>query len=86
MNYIKIIAVAIGLAVFSAAPAFASHCPTDVKKIDEALSSDHGLSSEQLAQVKELRDEGEELHNAGDHAASVEKLHEALVILGMPHE
>jgi hypothetical protein len=86
MRYIQAAVFALGLAVLPAMSALASHCPTDVKKIDQALSADHGLSDEQLAQVEELRDEGEQLHNAGDHDASLEKLHEALEILGMPHE
>lgn len=86
MRYLRTVAFALGLAILPTAPAFASHCPKDVKKIDEALSGSHGLSADQMAEVKQLRDEGEALHNAGDHGASIEKLHKALDILGMSHE
>ena len=75
-------------AVFTllASPAFASHCPVDVAKIDAALQGDHGLDATQEAQVKELRDKGENLHNSGDHGAAIENLHEAMEILGLPDE
>jgi hypothetical protein len=86
MRYLKVVAVALSLTMLPAVPALASHCPVDVKKIDEALSGDHGLSADQQAEVMTLRDEGEALHNAGDHDGSIEKLHKALEILGMPHE
>ncbi len=68
-----------------AGPAFAAHCPLDVAKIDAALAAEHGLDAAQLAHVKELRDAGESQHNAGDHAGAIEKLHEALDILGVEH-
>lgn len=63
--------------------AFAAHCPMDMKKIDEALSKNPSLSATQLAEVKQLRAEGEALHKAGNHGASVEKLGKAMSILGI---
>jgi len=75
----KIFAAAFALA---ALPALANHCPKDMAAIDEALSKDPKLSQEQLAEVKKLRAEGEELHKAGKHAESVDKLGQALKILG----
>ena len=63
--------------------AFAFHCPADMKLIDDALAAGVTLSDEQLAEVTALRAEGEELHNAGDHAASVEALGKAMAILGI---
>ncbi|MDW3117263.1 hypothetical protein [Roseovarius pacificus] len=65
-----------------AAPAVASQCPMDMSKIDAALETAQ-LSDEQMAEVKALRAEGEELHAAGDHAASVETLGQAKDILGI---
>ena len=70
---------------FLATPAWASHCPKDVKAIDAALAKDHGLTTEQSAKVKKLRDTGEALHNSGKHGDSIKELHQALEILGIPH-
>jgi len=50
---------------FAATSAFAFHCPADMKKIDDALAMNPALSQEQLQEVKKLRAEGENLHNAG---------------------
>ncbi|MBZ0162232.1 MAG: hypothetical protein K8H74_05940 [Notoacmeibacter sp.] len=62
--------------------AFAFHCPADMAKIDEALQT-ASLSESDLAKVKELRAQGEEEHNAGNHTASVETLAEAMKLLGI---
>lgn len=69
------------LAVSSAAWAF--HCPVDMKKIDEAMAAGPKLSMAQLDEVKKLRAEGEVLHKAGDHQASVDTLAKAMKILGI---
>jgi hypothetical protein len=63
--------------------AFAFHCPTDMKAIDDALAKKPNLSAEQLAQVKKFRAEGEELHKAGKHKESVDTLAKAKKILGI---
>jgi hypothetical protein len=68
---------------FATASAMAAHCPMDMKQIDEALSQSTSLSAEQLAEVKQLRAEGEALHKAGKHQESVEKLGKAKEILGI---
>ena len=62
-------------------PAFASHCPTDVKAIDDALAAGPQISEEQMQEVKMLRDEGASLHEAGNHADSETALHKAMEIL-----
>lgn len=62
---------------------FAFQCPTDIAAIDEHLANDPELSSEKLSQVKELREEGKELHEQGQHEQSVEVLAEAKRILGI---
>ncbi len=80
----RIFSVAAVLALL-ATPVWAAHCPKDVKAIDRALAKDHGLTAEQLAEVKELRDEGETLHNNGKHGDSIKGLHEAMKILGISH-
>lgn len=66
---------------FVSSLAVASHCPMDMKQIDEALSKQPQLSAEQLAQVRKHRAEGEALHKAGKHAESVEELAKAKAIL-----
>jgi hypothetical protein len=81
MNVKKaIVAVCLTLAT---ATAFAGHCPMDMKQIDAALAAKPQLSADKLAQVKELRAEGEALHKAGKHEESVETLGKAKTILGI---
>ncbi len=79
----RIFPVVVVLTLF-ATPALASHCPLDMKKIDEALQSTE-LSAAALAKVKGLRAKGEAMHKTGKHGKSVEALHEALEILGIAH-
>ena len=63
--------------------AFAFQCPADMRQIDAALAQNPQLSEEQLAEVRELREEGEALHNAGQHQESVDALAKAKEILGL---
>ena len=70
---------------FLATPVWAGHCPKDVKAIDAALAKDHGLTVEQSAKVKKLRDAGEAQHNSGKHSDAIKELHQALEILGISH-
>ncbi|MDH3316338.1 MAG: hypothetical protein OER43_11320 [Gammaproteobacteria bacterium] len=70
---------ALALMAFSA-PALAFHCPADIKAIDHALPKAN-LSAMQKEKVIMLRDEGEAQHKAGDHAASVKTLAEAMRII-----
>ena len=76
---IAIIAVIAGLS----SPAFAGHCPKDMKVIDAALAQSPKLSQEQMSKVTTLRAEGETLHKSGKHKASLDKLGEAMTILGI---
>ena len=69
--------------MLASASAFAFHCPMDMKKIDEALSKNPKLSSQQLADVKKFRADGETLHKAGKHQESVDTLAKAMKILGI---
>lgn len=63
--------------------ALAFHCPADMKKIDAALAAQPKLSEAQLAEVKKLRAEGEELHKAGKHQESIDTLAKAMKILSI---
>lgn len=75
-----IVALSFSLAAGTAA---AFHCPQDMKQIDAALAKDPKLSADQMAEVKRLRAEGETLHKAGKHQASVDTLAKAMKILGI---
>ncbi len=63
--------------------AFASSCPSHMRKIDEALAKNPSLSAAQMTQVKALRTQGEEFHKAGKHAESMDALGKAEAILGV---
>jgi hypothetical protein len=78
---LRLILAAAALTV--AGVANAMHCPADMKAIDAALAKNPSLSSEQLAEVKKLRAEGEALHNSGKHKESVDTLGKAMKILGI---
>lgn len=60
---------------------WAMHCPADMAKIDAQLKSAPPSDANVLAQVQQLRAEGEALHKAGDHGQSVKVLGEALKLL-----
>ena len=68
-------------AMLVAGTAFASHCPQEMKKIDEALGKNPKLLAMQMTEVKKYRAEGEALHKAGKHQASVNELAKAMGIL-----
>ena len=70
--------------VMLAVPAFAGSCPTLIGDIDRALEDSSitaSLSEAEIEQVRALRDEGERLHQDGDHGDSVAKLREAMSML-----
>jgi hypothetical protein len=77
----KVITLLFGL--FISGAAFGFHCPADMKKIDDALAAKPQLSAEKMTEVKKLRAQGEELHNAGKHKESVDTLAKAMAILGI---
>ena len=70
--------------LFAAGAALASHCPMEMKKIDEALAKNPTLTAAQMDEVKKYRAEGETLHKAGKHNESLEALGKAEKILGIP--
>ena len=71
------------IAMSFAGSAFAFHCPSEMKKIDEALAKNPQLSASQMEEVKKYRAEGEALHRAGKHQESLDALAEAEKILGI---
>ncbi|WP_366553736.1 hypothetical protein [Aquibaculum sediminis] len=66
----------------SGGAALAHQCPSMMEEIDQALPS-ADLSEDERQRVTDLRQEGEELHEAGDHAGSEAALGEAKDILGL---
>ena len=76
-------AVLFSALMLASAGALAFHCPADMKKIDEALAKNPKLATEQLAEVKKQRAEGEVLHKAGKHQESVDTLGKAMKMLGI---
>lgn len=68
--------------LFTPAIAFANSCPMQMAAIDTALAT-ASLSEADMAKVKELRKQGEDLHAAGDHAGSEAALGEAKKLLGI---
>ena len=74
--------LAIGAAMLMAATtALAFHCPSDMKKIDEALAKKPKLTEAEAKEVTKLRADGEALHKAGKHQESVDTLAKAMKIL-----
>ncbi len=73
--------LAASLVVAVSAPALANQCPSDIKKIDAALESSN-LNQEQKAEVMRLRDEGQRLHEEGNHQQSMDTLARAKQMLG----
>ena len=70
-------------ALLASGAAFAFHYPADMNKIDDALAKNPSLSTEQMAEVKKLRAEGETLHKAGKHQESIDTLAKAMKILNI---
>ena len=76
-----ILAAAFSIAL--AGTAGATSCPRHMKAIDDALATNPKITAAQLAEVKTLRAQGEELHKAGKHAESEAALGKAETILGI---
>jgi len=62
--------------------AIANNCPNEWKAIDAALPKAK-LDTKQMAEVKKLRAEGEQLHKAGKHSESMAALGKAKGMLGI---
>ena len=75
----KSLALSIALAL-AASTAFAHNCPNEWKAIDAALPKAQ-LDAKQMAEVKKLRAEGEQLHKDGKHSESMATLGKAKKIL-----
>ena len=72
------LALALGAGV-----AMASHCPLEMKAIDDKLATNPKLNDADMAKVKKLRADGEADHKSGKHDDSLKKLEEAKKLLGI---
>ena len=81
MSLSRMFAAAV-MAALLASPALAFQCPADMSKIDAALPNAQ-LSAADRAKVMELRKQGEELHKAGQHQASMDALAQAKQLLNL---
>ena len=79
MRFAMILTVALMLAT----PALAHTCPALMAAIDAKLATNPKLTPEQAAEVEKLREEGEDLHDAGNHDQSEAALRQAMKILGI---
>lgn len=80
----KLILSAAAAFLLAASPAYAGHCPKDVKHVKEALAKS-SASAENKAKAQALMAEGDAMHKAGKHGESLKALHEALHLLGEKH-
>ena len=69
------------IVIFASNLAYAGSCPLLMKEIDQLIEQSKQLSKEQLAEIKQLRQQGEEAHNQGDHKESEDLLKQALELL-----
>jgi len=74
--------LAAALTVLTVTPALAADCSADLAKIDAALAAKK-VSAEKLLQAEQLRDQGEDLCDAGKTNESQTALTQAKTILGI---
>ncbi len=74
--------VAVFATGFFSTPAYAGHCPKDVKKINASMSK---LSKDKMMMGKDAATKGLALHKAGKHGESIKLLHAAMTDLGIKH-
>lgn len=74
--------LALALALVLPGAAWASECPTLMKRIDEILATNPKMDPVVLAEAKKAREDGEKFHKEGKHDKSVEELKQALFLLG----
>ena len=74
------------LLILFAGSAMAHSCPALMAEIDEVLEGDQvesHLEADVLAEVINLREEGEKYHEDGEHDRSMEALEKALELLAI---
>jgi hypothetical protein len=71
------------LFVLTLTPALAAECPAEIGKIDAALAANPKISADKLIEAEKLRDQGEDLCDAGKTDESQMALNQAKAILGI---
>lgn len=77
----KLLIAAATFAFALTGPAMAGQCPMLMQQVDAAMETSDASDADK-ARAAELRESGEQAHQAGDHAQSEADLNEALALLG----
>ena len=79
----KLAILTIGALTLSA-PALANQCPKELSTLDQHLSQ-HGsmLNADQTTQIRQLRAQAEEDHQAGRHDQAMQAIRQMHQIMGM---
>ena len=80
MKKLALVALVAVLVMAVGAPAYAFKCPSLIRQANEQMAK-MDPSSDKVKKAKELVDEADKLHKAGNHADSVKKAEEALSVL-----
>jgi hypothetical protein len=77
---LSLVALVAALVLAVGAPAYAFKCPSLIRQANEQMAK-MDPNSDKVKKAKELVDEADKLHKAGNHADSVKKAEEALSTL-----
>ena len=80
MKKLSLVALVAALVLTVGAPAYAFKCPSLIRQANEQMAK-MDPNSDKVKKAKELVDEADKLHKAGNHADSVKKAEEALAEL-----
>lgn len=80
MKKLSLVALVAALVLAVGAPAYAFKCPSLIRQANEQMAK-MDPNSDKVKKAKELVDEADKLHKAGNHADSVKKAEEALSTL-----
>ena len=76
-------ALAAAIVLIAATPALAEECAAELTKVDAALAAGPKLTADKLMEAEKLRDQGEDLCDAGKENKSLTALKQAKAILGI---
>ncbi len=80
MKKLALVGLVAALVLAVGAPAYAFKCPSLIRQANEQMAK-MDPNSDKVKKAKELVDEADKLHKAGNHADSVKKAEEALATL-----
>ena len=80
MRYFALVALVATLVLTVGAPAYAFKCPSLIRQANEQMAK-MDANGDKVKHAKELVEEADRLHKAGQHAESVKKAEEALALL-----